>query len=66
MQKDITSLKEQIDIISSGAESNAAITEEVNASAEELSSLLESINQSCENMASMIIKLEDSISKFKL
>lgn len=46
-------------MISSGAESNAAITEEVNASAEELSSLLES-------MTSMVIKLEDSISKFKL
>lgn len=66
MQKDITSLKEQIDIISSGAESNAAITEEVNASAEELSSLLESINQSCEDMVSMVTKLEDSTSKFKL
>ena len=66
MQKDITSLKEQIDIISSGAESNAAITEEVNASAEELSSLLENINQSCEDMVSMVTKLEDSTSKFKL
>lgn len=66
MQKDITSLKEQIDIISSGAESNAAITEEVNASAEELASLLENINQSCEDMVSMVTKLEDSTSKFKL
>lgn len=66
MQKDITSLKEQIDIISSGAENNAAITEEVNASAEELSSLLENINQSCEDMTSMVTKLENSISKFKL
>lgn len=66
MQKDITSLKEQMDIISSGAESNAAITEEVNASAEELSSLLENINQSCEDMVSMVTKLEDSTSKFKL
>lgn len=66
MQKDITSLKEQIDIISSGAESNAAITEEVNASAEELSSLLENINQSCEDMVSMVTKLEESTSKFKL
>lgn len=66
MQKDITSLKEQIDIISNGAESNAAITEEVNASAEELSSLLENINQSCEDMVSMVTKLEDSTSKFKL
>lgn len=66
MQKDITSLKEQIDIISSGAESNAAITEEVNASAEELSSLLENINQSCEDMVFMVTKLEDSTSKFKL
>lgn len=66
MQKDITSLKEQMDIISSGAESNAAITEEVNASAEELSSLLENINQSCEDMVSMVTKLEDSTLKFKL
>lgn len=66
MQKDITSLKEQIDIISNGAENNAAITEEVNASAEELSSLLENINQSCEDMVSMVTKLEDSTSKFKL
>lgn len=66
MQKDITSLKEQVDIISSGAENNAAITEEVNASAEELSSLLENINQSCEDMTSMVTKLENSISKFKL
>lgn len=66
MQKDITSLKEQIDIISNGAESNAAITEEVNASAEELSSLLENINQSCEDMVSMVTKLEESTSKFKL
>lgn len=66
MQKDITSLKEQIDIISNGAENNAAITEEVNASAEELSSLLENINQSCEDMTSMVTKLENSISKFKL
>lgn len=66
MQKDIISLKEQIDIISSGAESNAAITEEVNASAEELSSLLESINQNCENMTIMVTKLEDSTAKFKL
>jgi methyl-accepting chemotaxis protein len=66
MQKDITSLKEQIDIISSGAENNAAITEEVNASVEELSSLLENINQSCEDMTSMVTKLENSISKFKL
>lgn len=66
MQKDITSLKEQIDIISNGAENNAVITEEVNASAEELSSLLENINQSCEDMVSMVTKLEDSTSKFKL
>lgn len=66
MEKDIASLKEQIDIISSGAENNAAVTEEVNASAEELSSLLENINQSCENMAFMVTKLENSISKFKL
>ena len=66
MQKDITSLKEQIDIISNGAENNAAITEEVNASAEELSSLLENINQSCEDMVSMATKLEGSTSKFKL
>lgn len=66
MQKDITSLKEQIDIISNGAENNAAITEEVNASAEELSSLLENINQSCEDMVSMVTKLEESTSKFKL
>lgn len=66
MQKDITSFKEQIDIISNGAESNAAITEEVNASAEELSSLLENINQSCEDMVSMVTKLEESTSKFKL
>lgn len=66
MQKDITSLKEQIDIISNGAENNAAITEEVNASAEELSSLLENINQSCEDVVSMVTKLEDSTSKFKL
>ena len=66
MEKDIASLKEQIDIISSGAENNAAITEEVDASAEELSSLLENINQSCEDMTSMVTKLENSISKFKL
>lgn len=66
MQKDIMSLQKQIDIISSGAESNVAITEEVNASAEELSTLLENINQSCEGMTTMVTKLEESTSKFKL
>lgn len=66
MEKDIASLKEQIDIISSGAESNAAITEEVSASAEELTSLLENINANCVNMTDVITKLEESTSNFKL
>lgn len=66
MQDDIKSLQSQIDIISNGAESNAAITEEVNASSEELSSLLENINQNCTEMVDMVIKLEESTAKFKL
>lgn len=59
-------LKEQIDIISSGAESNAAVTEEINASSQELNSLLETINSNCYNMTNMVEDLNNNIDKFNI
>lgn len=59
-------LKEQIDIISSGAESNAAVTEEINASSQELNSLLETINSNCYNMTNMVEDLNKNIDKFNI